>query len=368
MKKNTLGIIRNILFFLAFLAIGGTVGIFIAKNLSGIGFWGIILLISILIMSFILTIQLHEIGHFLFGKLSGYNLLMLKVGPFCYKYENGVYKFFIDITIGYAGLCMMIPPEKEISEKRHVLYYAGGIIMNILTGCIAIYLAILFPYWNPYLVLALWIFGGISLILGGTNLIPTTNRNKPTDGKIIFSYLHKEKLAQDITFLNTVMQQLVAGVRPRDIALLNQPLEDVEDVDIHFIYRIMWHLNNALDHKDKEKMAYCARLMEKHSDKIPTSIELQVKFEFCCAYCMLGENRKAQEFYTAVRSWAERENDMCGYRVKAYIAYYLLRDINQATTYCKKAMFVADSFPMKGQAIMEQRLINSLLASIYQSR
>ncbi|MDL2255096.1 hypothetical protein LJC38_00745 [Parabacteroides sp. OttesenSCG-928-K15] len=364
MKKKVTQILIMGLIFLVCLAIGGFFGIYIAKNMSDFGFAGFLLLLVYLFFSFILAIQLHEIGHFLFGKMSGYKLLMLKFGPVAYKYENGKYKLTWEKAVGYAGLCMMMPPEGELRESRHLWYYAGGVTVNILTGAVAIALTLLFPAWHPYLVIALWVFGGISILLGITNLVPRIAQNNPTDGKIIFSILRKEGLAKDMTFLNAVMQQLVVGVRPREIALLEQPLEDETEPNQFFIYRIIYHLFNALDKGDKEKAAYCCRLMEKHNNTIPSAIDQQVKMEFCSVYCLLGETENAEAFYKEIQQRLEKENDMSGYRIKAYVAYYLHNDREQAVTYCGKALSVAASFPMKGQVFMEEELINSLLAVI----
>ncbi|MDL2244869.1 hypothetical protein LJC54_05125 [Parabacteroides sp. OttesenSCG-928-J18] len=368
MKEKTLGIIRNILLFLVTMGIGAFIGIYVATNMKEMGWIGVILLGVWVFLSFILAIQLHEIGHFLFGKLSGYKLLMLKFGPLCYKYENGKYKLAWEKAVGYAGLCMMMPPEEELQDSRHILYYAGGVTTNILTGAIAILLTFLFPAWHANLTVALWIFGIISIFLGVTNLLPRIVQNNPTDGKIIFSILRKEELAKDMTFLNRVMQQMVVGVRPGDIALLNQPLEEENEPNQFFIYRIIYHLFNALDRDDKEKVTHCCRLMEKHIDTIPSAVEIQMKMEFLCVYCLLGEIEKAQAFYDIVKQRLEKENDMSGYRIKAYVAYHLHENKEEAAACCEKALSVADSFPMKGQTLMEKELVNSLLASIYQSR
>ncbi|MDH6342266.1 tetratricopeptide (TPR) repeat protein [Parabacteroides sp. PFB2-12] len=368
MKKKTSRILTLTLFFLICVGIGALFGLYVAKHMKEMGAIGILLLIACVFLSFILAIQLHEIGHFLFGKLSGYRLLMLKFGPLCYKYENGKYKFTFEKAVGYAGLCMMVPPEGELRDSRHILYYAGGVTTNILTGAIAILLACLFPAWHPLLTMALWIFGLVSIILGATNLWPRIEQNNPTDGKIIFSILRKEELAKDMTFLNRVMQQMVVGMRPGDIALLNQPLEEENDPNQFFIYRIIYHLFNALDRGDLEKVTHCCRLMEKHIDTIPSAVDIPMKMEFLCVYCLLGETDKAQAFYDQVKQRLEKENDMSGHRIKAYVAYYLHEDKEEAAACCEKALSVADSFPMKGQTIMEKELVNSLLAAIYQSR
>lgn len=325
----------------------------------------LLLFLVYFIFSLVIAIQLHETGHFLFGKISGYSLIRFKIGPLCWKYENGRYLFEWEKSKGFLGLCMMMPPEHDISENRHLLYYSGGILMNLLTGSISVGLALLFPSWPPALLLFLWEFGGLSILLGSINLIPRFSMNNPTDGKIISSILKKDDLAKDMTYINNTLQQLATGIRPKDIPWLNKPLSMDKASQELFIYKLIYHLYNAIDRQDTGKIRDCTELIEKCADKIPSAIECPVKFELCGAYCILEETEKIRRHYRYLsKEKLEKEKDMSAYRIKAYIAYYLQADRQQAFSYCRKALSVADTFPVKGQMFMEKELVERLMAKI----
>lgn len=91
-----------------------------------------------------MVINIHEFGHFVYGKLYGYKLLTYQIGFFSWSKENDKIKFSIIRNKGYSGLCSMIPPEKELPNYKDVLFYAGGIIFNVIIGAIFIIFAFIF--------------------------------------------------------------------------------------------------------------------------------------------------------------------------------------------------------------------------------
>ncbi|MGJ9385321.1 hypothetical protein [Salipaludibacillus sp. CF4.18] len=158
-------------------ALGGAVGVagsmYLMDILPSFDFalsdW--IYLTLAIIVSWFLNINLHEFGHLLFGKLSGYRLISYRVSVFSWDYENGRMKFSIKKTKGYSGLCIMIPPVKSQGRTSDLLYFSGGIIMNVLTGALTI-TATFFITGPLILLMSLYFLGGTALLFGAINLIP----------------------------------------------------------------------------------------------------------------------------------------------------------------------------------------------------
>lgn len=76
-----------------------------------------------LALAFVLQIILHELGHLLFGLLSGYRFAAFRFGP------------RLMAECGLFCRCVMAPPETDEEGYYPVtLYSLGGIILNLLSG------------------------------------------------------------------------------------------------------------------------------------------------------------------------------------------------------------------------------------------
>lgn len=121
--------------------IGWTAGYFLGNQ---IGWTELVMNIPFLTMgiaailaaySFLFHIVMHEFGHLIFGKATGYQLIYFQA-PFFYY--DGYKKTFSQKKAragGLLGQCLMSPPEKgTVEEKPYFLYLSGGLILNFLTA------------------------------------------------------------------------------------------------------------------------------------------------------------------------------------------------------------------------------------------
>ena len=97
-----------------------------------------------LVLSFELSIIIHELGHLIFGLLSGYRFSSIRYRNMLIKRDEfGKLKFYKLTILGTGGQCLMIPPQKE--DAPVFLYNAGGVILNLLfAGVILIFLKLVF--------------------------------------------------------------------------------------------------------------------------------------------------------------------------------------------------------------------------------
>ncbi|MDH6304777.1 hypothetical protein M2459_001514 [Parabacteroides sp. PF5-5] len=353
--------IYSAIVFLFLFVFAFCIGLQIGPRLSGTAF--IILLLGIPVW-LILIVNLHEIGHLLFGRISGYGFMAYKVGPVTLKRENDKYVIRKEKMSGFAGYCMMTPPKTEVAQWKNLLYYGGGIIINLLTGGIAILMALFIPGMHDNILLLLWLFAFLSLGLGLINLLPAVSGNNPNDGMIIFSILQKNKLATDFIRINQLSSKLLAGIRPRDITELGDMPKTSEEMEGLSVYLLLYHLFNAYDSDNQEKIDTCAQLFENNLHKIPTAIEPPVFYELCFIYSLKGNPEKATEYYNRAKNILEKDNDLNGNRVKAYYAWYIKNDPETARMYCERALSVVDKYPLPGQRPMELDFLHKLQAQL----
>ena len=88
-------------------------------------------------LSFVIQGALHEVGHFVGGKISGHRLVVLQIGRgnlICNR--KGKLSFSFRKTRG--GQCIMLPPDKV--PVKYIAYNIGGVMLNALValGCMAL--------------------------------------------------------------------------------------------------------------------------------------------------------------------------------------------------------------------------------------
>lgn len=166
------------------------------------------------ILTFWVHVILHETGHLLFGKLSGYQFVSFRVFGQTLVKQNG--KLVRKKFKGWIGQALMLPPDMKNGTFPSVLYNLGGGLMNFLFG--ALFLGLFFiasPFWR-FLLLA----GAISGILAGLiSIVPQKPGGLPNDG--YNALLLGRKGNADIRHAFWVQLHfntaLASGTRPRDI-------------------------------------------------------------------------------------------------------------------------------------------------------
>ena len=147
---------------------GGMVGFFLGKYiiLDHFDFWDTLLLLISSIFFYIFHIIIHEAGHGIFGKLTGYKMVSFRIFSFMWVWENKRHLSFKRLKVpGTLGQCLMAPPEYQKGKFPFRLYLLGGVLMNLIFSCIV---GVFFLPHSPFAVVFVLI--GIFIFL--TNLIP----------------------------------------------------------------------------------------------------------------------------------------------------------------------------------------------------
>lgn len=225
MKNNKVKkALKEILVFLIFTAMGGAFGILLAKTDLGITPWSVVKSLLFLMLSCILHVLIHELGHLIAGKLSGYTFVSYRVGSLLIKRENGKLVTKRYSIPGTGGQCLMRPPAYNDGNYPFMFYNLGGGLLNIIVGG----LALLLSATTNFADLFLFAFGFVGIILGIINLIPI-NGKIPNDGYNIF-YLRKDKMARRSFWLQIeVNAQMSEGKRLNDMP--DELFELLEDAD-----------------------------------------------------------------------------------------------------------------------------------------
>ena len=354
-KRKLKSIMGKVLFYFIFFIIGVLIGLDKIKIPVKSFDVPLILSLCFFIIGVFIHINIHEFGHFIFGKLFAYKLISYCIAFLCWTYENGKMKFSIRKNKGYGGLCAMIPPERNLPDYIYILFYSSGIIMNLVFSALFfLFSTFVFSQTTACFFHELFLTG---IFLGIINMIPFTSGNYFTDGKVVLSILLKRPAAEKIIELQRLSSQLAAGVRPGNLEISLAVDEDnLEGIDLRIIILLYF---KALDNKNGEVEGYL-ELIEKNINKIPSFTLPTFYYEICYNACIMNNKEKAEKYYKKGGKILQKDEDANGCRIKAYYEYYINDDKEKALAYCNKGLVVVDKFPIKGQAVMEEELIRDL--------
>jgi len=162
-----------------------------------------------------LNLILHEAGHLLMGKLSGYSFVSFRVYHIMFAKENGKLMRKNYNVVGTAGQALMSPPEMKNGAFPTVLYNLGGCLMDFLLGALFV--------WLSWRLSGLWAIAfslgaAVSILMGLLNVIPLKVGGVPNDGYNLFLLGRKGNAAMRHAFWVQLRANALqtSGVRPRD--------------------------------------------------------------------------------------------------------------------------------------------------------
>ena len=315
--------------------------------------------IVFLMIALAFGVNIHEIGHVVFGKIVGYKLISYSIGPLTWLNENGSMRFCFRKNKGFGGLCSMMPPNKNLTNYQYGMYYAGGVFFNTLSAST---LAVIYAAFakmpemmNSFFLDSVFCW----VLLAGFNLLPLIIGNNPTDGKLIWSMLIKSPFTEKLICLNRISVQRSSGTRPRDIPINVSP--NTEKPDSFDMILLLYQYFKALDEGNKEKFINYSELIEKNIGAFSSISLPAVYYELCFSACIANNADKANRYYKKAEKLLRNDHDINGLRIKAYYEYCIIGNNKEALICCKKALKVAEKYPSKGQAKMEVGLIESLM-------
>ena len=150
----------------------------------------------------------------------------------------------------------------------------------------------------------------------------------------------------------------MGGVRPKDIDI--PVITEGKDTRLFQNFLMLRNYFKAIDSGDLFEAEKYADSMEKNMDTFSHLTLPGIYNELCYIGCVTNNVKRAKEFYEKGGKILENDNDVNGLRVKAYYAYCIDNNKFLASDYCKQALLVADKFPIRGYALMEEFLVRKL--------
>ncbi len=169
-----------------------------------------------LYLAIFLQIILHELGHLIFGMMTGYQFSSFRIGSFMWVKQDEVIKLRRLSIAGTGGQCLMAPPDMKDGKIPYVLYNLGGSIVNILSA--AVFMGLFFLSREFQFTSALFlIISMIGTFFALTNGIPLQLGTVNNDGHNALS-LGKNSEAMRAFWIQLKVSELnTKGVRIKDM-------------------------------------------------------------------------------------------------------------------------------------------------------
>ena len=346
-----------------FTLIGAFCGIFGARILHNLNIFSLnkivllIALLTVVLISIYLQLLLHEVGHLVFGLISGYKFVSFRVGKFMIIRSGDRIKLKTYNIVGTGGQCLMMVPSKE--KFPYILYNMGGSLGNILVSLVC--LAVYFIFNDNIYISSLAIMNfAISMGFAIINGLPMKINNMPNDGYNVIS-LGKNKLARECYKLQLQLNGLITrGVRLKDLPaewfeLPEENLDNFLVCDAACLICAYYHDKQDFD-KAKELTEYLLKNVSNMPEVRKHELSCELLFYEMIKECRVDEIKK---IYDKKLQRYIRQTSNYVSRVRLMYTYELLVNKDEAMAHkqLKKFEKVCGTYPYAGEIRAEQENI-----------
>lgn len=360
---------RQYISMVFFMLIGGVCGFLMVAYIEGAAtketaLWiEILSLFGLLIsmyIAFFVQVVIHEAGHLVFGKLSGYTFSSFRVFSFMWIKEKNKIRFRRLSLAGTGGQCLMVPPDMNDGKIPVVLYNMGGSIMNILVSLLFLVLFALTAE-EPYLSLVMLISAVVGFAFAIMNGVPMRLGTMDNDGYNAFALRKNSDAMRGFWVQLRANEQIASGVRLKDMpeAWFVVP-SDAEMKNSMVAVIGVFACNRLIDeHRFEDADQLMAHLLDIDSGIVGLHRNLLICDRLFCE--LIGENKS--DTVEALRS-EEQQKFMKSMKnfpsvLRSQYTYALLakKDFKQANEVETQLEKCAKSYPYPSEIQAERELI-----------
>ena len=207
-----------------------------------------------MLASILFMIVTHELGHLIFGYLTGYRFISYRIFSLTLVKENGKFRFCRSSVPGTSGQCLMAPPEKKNGKYPFVLYHLGGILFCGILSLILIIVSFFLLPIHEALGMCLFIFGFVSFLTNLLNAIPTNGKSMVNDATNIRMALNsdaaRDALWNQLQYCALHAQNLSTADMPEEIFFFP---DEKELSNILVIWQVIANIEREEDLGNYEK-------------------------------------------------------------------------------------------------------------------
>ncbi len=319
-----------------------------------------IIAVLIIIFSMFIQIIIHELGHLIFGLISGYKFNSFRIGSLVVIKQNNKIKLKYSKVTGLSGQCLLEPPKMDYEKVPFGLYNFGGVILNIITS---IAFLITFLYIKDINYLSSIVIGGsiMGCLFAILNGVPLNNGNICNDG-----YNFIESRRSKFAKRSLIIQLNIANELSRDVRIKDMPEEwfikpNEQEMQNVLSSTIAGYIANRLfdKHEFIKTKEYIYKLLEE-DNKMLDIIKMQIKADLIYCELITGAekedidklfDKKQKEFMKMLKSNISI--------IRTMYAYELLYNNDKEKAEKQLVLFekMSKNHPYKIEVVSEKELI-----------
>ena len=301
----------------------------------------------------------HELGHLIFGLLTGYRFVSFRVFSLMLAKDNGKWAVRRMSIPGTAGQCLMAPPRKKDGKYPFVLYNLGGILF---CGVLSLVPTLLGLYLPSRVGLPLFIFGFVSLVMNLMNAIPTNGKSMINDATNIRmakkSEAARAALWNQLEYVALHSQNIRTGDMSEELFFL----PDSKELSNPLItWQITADIERAEDLGEYEKARDTAYFALDNAAYLFPLYESLLRLEAIYLDAILGKDSAgADEYFEKVKKQPALQTLISFHR--ASYAYFLLQKQNPKEAEKALALYEKKikSAPFEAEVSFEQRQLEQI--------
>lgn len=375
--------IKNILKIIGGLLIGGLIGLLIGGLIVVVftdttwteyiekyysldiseGILVFLVAVSSMIVSFMILVPIHELGHLICGLLTGYKFVSFRIFNYTIIKIDGKIRIKKFAVAGTGGQCLLTPPDLPLNQIPTGWYNFGGVLANIIV------LAIVLPFFmldlNPFVAEALGVFAAVDAIMLLLNGIPMMANGVGNDGynmKLLKKNLRSKQGIVNQLRANALIQN---GMRPKDMP--EEFFEDPKDIDYRNALEVsipLMYSSRLVDEMKYAEALECIESLYAHKDEIMPLYVKEIACELAFLYLRSGETEKAEALLDKdLRKYVETYRKMMSSkeRLLCAMAFYLDKDEQQAREIYSNLKSRKDEYLLQGEVLSDLALMEDML-------
>lgn len=316
-----------------------------------------------LIISILILVPIHEVGHLVCGLLNGYKFVSFRIFNYTIIKVDGKLRIKKFGVAGTGGQCLLTPPDLPLEEIPTGWYNFGGILANIIVLVIVLPLFLL-PL-NPFVTEALGVFAAMDFIMILLNGIPMMAGGVGNDGYNM--RLLKRNLLSRLGIVNQLRANALiqGGTRPKDMPeelFINPEKIDYKnalEVSIPLMYS-----SRLLDKMEYEEALKCLESLYVHKDEIMPLYVKEIACELAFLYMRTGRTEDAEKLLDKdLRKYVENYRKMMSSkeRILCAQAFYIDKNEEKAREILSDLKARQDEYLLQGEIKSDIALMEDML-------
>lgn len=316
-----------------------------------------------LIISILILVPIHEVGHLVCGLLNGYKFVSFRIFNYTIIKVDGKLRIKKFGVAGTGGQCLLTPPDLPLEEIPTGWYNFGGILANIIVLVIVLPLFLL-PL-NPFVTEALGVFAAMDFIMILLNGIPMMAGGVGNDGYNM--RLLKRNLLSRLGIVNQLRANALiqGGTRPKDMPeelFINPEKIDYKnalEVSIPLMYS-----SRLLDKMEYEEALKCLESLYVHKDEIMPLYVKEIACELAFLYMRTGKTEDAEKLLDKdLRKYVENYRKMMSSkeRILCAQAFYIDKNEEKAREILSDLKARQDEYLLQGEIKSDIALMEDML-------